>query len=621
MALCVVRVVDRYHTRLNSILVPARGLEPRTIGLKDRCSNQAELRRLNTILPVSGGSPPHRHEAPPDEAALGCSLAPVRTPAALLALVVATLACNPSSSPAPTPETLAADQTLSFPIAQDVADFDPAMISSPADVDILRNVFSGLYRFDDSLKEMPDIATAPPAVSADGLTYTFHVRPNAKFSNGDPITADDFLYSWNRAASKQGDFAALFDVVAGYQEVAAGRTGQMRGLAKVDDTTFTATLVKQAGYFSTLTGLWPFWVVDQKVIASAGEDLWWTKAETLIGSGPFRMTARTPGQSMDFEPVSGWYGGKTGALAHVHVQVVADVAAAVTQYESGVFSLIGYGRQALTPEAATRYVTDAKLRDQLSLVPLGSTFWVGFNMRAGPFAGDAGRPGRHAFSQAIDRRALADAVCNARTTCDVATGGVVSKGLLGYLGDGQDHNTKFDAKAAKDEYAAWDPNGAKVKGLSYVFDTNAFNKAVCTNLQLQWKKNLGVDVGCVEMDRKTFFEQRNGACAYTLFRQSWTADYDHPQDWLDYLFVSGASSSGSCYSNPNLDRIVAQADAAPSTPTASDYRTAGYILVNDSVFAGLLYGVQQYLVHPYVKGAGGNALYDNAWTEARILQR
>jgi len=143
---------------------------------------------------------------------------------------------------------------------------------------------------------------------------------------------------------------------------------------------------------------------------------------------------------------------------------------------------------------------------------------------------------------------------------------------------------------------------------------------VCENLAAQWKKNLAVTVGCVEVDRRTFFDQRNGACAYPMFRQSWAADYDHPQDWFDYLFVTGASSSGSCYSNPNLDKEVSSADAALVTSGTAGYRVAGFMLVNDSIFGGLLYGVQQYLVHPYVKGAGGNALYDNDWTGVRILK-
>jgi oligopeptide transport system substrate-binding protein len=538
----------------------------------------------------------------------------------LIALLLVLLVGKPSTS-LPAPEPLAANQTLSFPIAQDLADLDPALISSPADVDILRNVFSGLYRFDQQLREVPDLAAGQPTMSADGLIYTFRLRHDGRFSNRDPITADDFIYSWNRAAAKQGDYSGLFAAITGYQDVASGKTGQMSGLSKVDDYTFNVTLAKRAGYFITEVGLWPFWTVDQKVIASAGDGVWFTKPDTLVGSGPFRMTARTPGQSMDFEPVATWYGGKTGALTRVHVEVVPDTAAQVTQYESGVYSLIGYGRQGLPAAAATRYTSDAKLKGQLTLVPIGTTFWVGFNLKSGPFAGiDAGHAGRHAFSQAIDREALVDAVCNQQTTCIRATGGVISKGLQGYLGDGADHNVKFDAAAAKSEYQAWDPDGAKVKGLTYTYDTNAFNKAVCDNLAAQWKKNLGVTVGCVEMDRKTFFDQRNGACAYPLFRQSWAADYDHPQDWFDYLFVTGASSSGSCYSNPNLDKVVAGADVKPASAAASDYRVAGFMLVDDSVFGGLLYGVQQYLVHPYVRGAGGNALYDYDWTLVRIVK-
>src|SRR2546426_733670 len=279
----------------------------------------------------------------------------------LIALLLVLTIGRPTST-APIPQPLATDQTLSFPIAQDVSDFDPAQISNAADVDILRNVFSGLYRFDQQLREIPDLATGQPIVSADGLTYTFHLRTDGRFSNGDPITADDFIYSWNRAVARQGDYAGLFALIAGYQDVASGRSGQMTGLAKTDDFTLTASLTRRAGYFFTLVGLWPFWVVDQKVISSAGEDAWSAKPETLIGSGPFRMTARTPGQTMDFEPVAGWYGGKTGALTRVHVDVMADGAAQVAQYESGVYSLIGYARQGLPPAAATRYTTDPKLK-------------------------------------------------------------------------------------------------------------------------------------------------------------------------------------------------------------------------------------------------------------------
>jgi oligopeptide transport system substrate-binding protein len=529
-------------------------------------------------------------------------------------------ACNPTGTAPPPVEVLAADQTLSFPIAKDVADLDPALISTPADVDLMRNVFSGLYRFDDQLHEVPDLAVGMPDVSPDGLTYTFHLRQNAQFSNGDPITADDFIYSWNRAAVKQGDYAWLFNVVAGYQDVADGRSSQLSGLAKIDDYTFASTLTKPAGYWLTEVALWPFWVVDQKVIASAGEDAWFTKAETLVGSGPFRMATRAPGESMDFVPVPGWYGGSTGSITRVHVQVLADLSAQITQYDAGVFSVIGYARQGLSAAAATTYTSDPNLAKELELVPTGSTFWVGFNLKTGPFAGvDTGKAGRHAFSTAIDRKALVDAVCNQGTACMAATGGLISKGMQGYLGDGTDPGVKFDAAAALAEYKAWDPNGSKVKGLTYTYDSSPFNQAVCSNLAAQWKKNLRVKVQCVETDRVSFMDERNGRCAYTAFRQGWNADYDHPQDWFDNLFVTGAPWSGSCYSNPSLDGLVAAADGEKLSDALGSYKTAGYLLVDESALAALVYGVQPYLTHSYVKGAGGNALYDNSWTSARIL--
>ena len=517
------------------------------------------------------------------------------------------------------PEPLAQDQTLSFPIAQDVADFDPAQISSPADVDILRNVFSGLYKFDSKLQEVPDLATAPPTISANGRTYTFQLRKDAKFSNGNPITADDFIYSWTRAVAKQGDYATLFQPLVGYQAVADGKATKLTGLAKLNDYAFTATLTRTFGPWYTVVGLWPFWVVDKKVIDVAGDNAWFTTPETLIGSGPFRVTARSPGQSLDFEPVAKWYGGSTGAITHVHIDVLADLDAQLARYESGVYSLIGYGRQSLSPAAAVRYTGDSKLKSQLQLIPAGTTYWVGFNIVKGPFSGVAGgRPPRDAFSAAIDRNALAAAVCNHGTTCNAATGGLISKGLLGYMGDNADTNTKFDPVAAKAEYLAWDPKKTRIKNLMYVYDTDPFSKAVCINLVGQWQKNLGVLVKCLEVDRKTYFETRNAKCSYTLFRQSWRADYDHPQNWYDYLFATGANSSGACYKNPSFDLSVKTGDGKALTSAMQDYQAAGELLIHDTVYAALVYGVQQYLVHPYVKGASGNALYDNYWSTAKI---
>src|SRR5207237_9195156 len=106
------------------------------------------------------------------------------------------------------------------------------------------------------------------------------------------------------------------------------------------------------------------------------------------------------------------------------------------------------------------------LRSSQAAVPCGARD----DRPSGPLAGAAGKPGRQALATAIERNAVVDAVCSAGTTCMAATGGVLSKGLAGYLGDGADVNAKFDPTAARSEYKAWDPTGSKVKNLSYTYD-------------------------------------------------------------------------------------------------------------------------------------------------------
>jgi len=519
-------------------------------------------------------------------------------------------------------QNLASDQTLSFPMVDDVGNLDPATMSAAVDIDIFRNTYSGLYKFDDQLNEIPDIATGPPTVSTDGLTYTYKLRQNVKFSNGDPVKADDFIFSWNRAAAIQGDYASLLQGVAGYDDVASGKATTMTGLKKIDDYTFSATLSAPAGYWYTENALWTLWVVDQKVVTAAGkatDSNWASDPATAIGTGQFKMSARTPKQSLDFVPVSNWYGGSTGTLTKVHIEIVADQKAQLTKYESNGYSLIGFANQSLTPEDTIRYNTDSQLKKQLNLVAAARTDWIGFNMKTGPFAGDAGKPGRQAFSMAIDRDQLVDIACSKGTTCTKATGGVITKGLKGYLGDNSDPNAVFDAAKAKSMYQQWDPSGSKASGLTYVYNTTAKNKAICDNLASQWKQNLGVTVQCQGQDRASFFNART-KCSYTIFRHSWGADYDHPQDWFDFLFVTGAGSSGSCYSNSQLDSMAKDANTKPLTQSLDSYKAMGKILVDNAVYGALVYGVQPYLVHPYVSGAGGNALYDNYWSEVKILQ-
>src|SRR5712692_1426020 len=532
-------------------------------------------------------------------------------------------------------QNLASDQTLSFPLVDDVGDLDPAHMSAAVDIDIFRNVYSGLYKFDDQLNQVPDIATGPPTISSDGLTFTFKLRQNVKFSNGDPVKASDFVFSWNRAARLQDAYASVFQPIAGYDPVSNGKAHDMTGLKALDDYTLQATLSAPAGYWYTETALWTAWVVDQKVILSAGKEddkAWASDPATAIGTGQFKMTARTAKQSLDFAPVPNWWGGSTGTLTKVHIEIIADQKAQLTKYESNGYSLIGFANGSLTPEDVIRYHSDPQLSKQLTLEPQARTTWIGFNFcdssnpstlckgqKSSPFGGDAGKTLREAFSLAVDRDQLIDIACSKGTACTKATGGVITKGLKGYLGDNTDPYAKFDKTQAQQLLKQGDPDGSKTRNLTYTYNNGAFNKAVCDNLASQWKENLGVTVQCAAQDRASFFNARN-SCNYTIFRHSWGADYDHPQDWFDFLFVTNGGSSGSCYSNSQLDSMAQQANTKPISQSLDTYKQMNKLMVDDCATGNLVYGIQQYLVHPYVTGAGGNPLYDNYWSDVKILQ-
>jgi oligopeptide transport system substrate-binding protein len=525
----------------------------------------------------------------------------------LLGLFVVLAVQSVSCQTAPPPGTqLASDQTLRMPIPYDFSkenQLDPAQVTDELFTSIDLNIFDGLYRYDDQLRVVPDIADGMPAVSADGLTYTFHLKHGVRFSNGEPVTAEDFRYSWNRAAAAQGGNANAFDPVA--------------GLSAPDAYTLVATLSVPAGYWLAELALPVASVVDKNVIKAQGEEVWWTTPEGLIGTGPFKLTSRTPGLNMMFSAVPAWWGDREPTLKHVELDVVPDIGDRWKGYAEGRFDLLGFGTSRLGTKDAAEVAgmrADRAHRGEIHTWSYGRTDWLGFNLQSGPFSGnEAGRALRLAFSQAIDRQKLAQAVCDDGTVCSPATGGLIPKGLDGYLGDGADRGSRFDPVSARATVRRLDPDGSLLRGIIYTFDAEPFHRAVADNLSAQWLANLGVEVTIRGLDSETFGPQRYNE-RLTLFRGSWAVDYNHPQDWFDPLPRLGTATSVS------FQAKVTAADAQPLSLAIVTYMKAGQMVVDDSMLAALLYYVRTVVLKSYVVGYGANALWEYRWTSIRILQ-
>lgn len=537
-------------------------------------------------------------------------------------------------------EDLSPDQTLRFVLQDDITSLDPAHVDAAVDITFLQHVFTGLVKFDNSLKIVPDGAEKLPEVSSDGLKYTFKLRKDLKFSNGDKITSKDWLYSFNRTARLNDAYASNLEPIKGTADVESGKAKTISGLSAPDDYTLVAVLTAPAGYWlSQLAMPTAALVVSQKAIEAAGEDSWWTKPETYIGSGPFKMTKRIPKQVMEFEPVANWWGGSTGALKKVHVDIGIDLASAVKKFESGGLDIVGMANNSPGPDDILRYKADPTRSKLLTIYPGARTTGIGFNMVKGPFAAapgatpgdptskagnDPGHDGRLAFSMAIDRKQLVDIACAKGATCAPATGGYISKGLKGYLGDGADDSAKFDAAAAKALYQKWDPDGKKVQGLKLRYNANPTNNKVYPNVQAQWQQNLGVKVELVPSDFPTLQKERKKK-DIIIGRESWGADYDHPQDWFDNLYICSQAKIGrgndEAYCNKEMDALLARANALPIGPESEAlYKDAQKMMIKDLVWANLFYGTQPYLVQNYVRGAGFNSIMDFSWLGIKILK-
>jgi oligopeptide transport system substrate-binding protein len=608
------------------------------------------------------------------------------------------VACGSSSGQS---QNLASDQTLKFPYFQEFGTLDPGILDAEVDSEIAQNIFNGLTRFDNNLTIQPDIATDVPTasnggVSADGLTYTFHLRKDVTFSNGDKVTSKDVLYSWNRAAALQGPYASNLGAITGFSAVAkatkalglkpkkpgatataaeqqafvdASKNFQtqvetklaandpkfaMSGLTAPDDYTVVAKLDSPAGWFlsaitlESTTGM----VVDQKVIQTNARD-WWTKPETLIGTGAFKMTAHTAKQSADFAPVANWWGSPKPVLTKIHMDIhdPSSQSTDIAAWEQGQYDLVGYGGNSQLPKAdILRIQKDPTEKNYLTLQPKVRTTWVTFNVNSshaakGPFTDQSGTAStltingdaqginlaatsgnahdlRLAFALAVDKDKLANVVC-ANVTCSPAKGGLITKGLLGYWGDDKDPLGKFDASQAKTLLQKADPNGTLVKGLKYSYNTGAPNDDVATFLQDQWQTNLGVKVDLdPHPDASAFISDRLGG-KYVMSRDGWQADYNNPQDWYDNLWGAQAetsTSNSSGYDSKTYDATLAKADALPLDQALPEYQKLQQELSDNVVYIPLYYSVGQFLFKPYLKGAGSNNFFDHYWNEISILQ-
>ena len=449
--------------------------------------------------------------------------------------------------------------------------FDPALMEDFIAIDLGQNLYESVTQFNpETLKIEPALAEKWD-ISPDASVYTFHLRQGVTFSNGDPVTADDIKYSWNRTLTTKGapytfvmaDIKGATDVIASASSTDTTKTKvtEASGIEVVDPQTIKVTLNGPSAYFLYETALWTYGVINKKIVSKCAADkpscFNETGANMGAGTGAYTLDTWNHNQNIKFTVNPKYWGPK--ATVDVEVPIVQDTTTAQAHFENGQLDAI----DGPDPKDLKRIQDDPKLKDMLKSVGQARTVWIGFNVNKAPFGpiGDKKADAlRQAINMGMDRQQIIDLALSGAGQ-PVTT--LLPKGVPGY----QDFAAyKFDPEAAKAKLAEAGYPNCQGLDLTYMTREREVEKAVGTQIQAQFKDNLGCNIKVQGVTWADFLDARE-AHQYDMFYGSWGQDYPDPQDWLFALFDSsqiegepGATGNGNTeyYKNPEFDKLFAQ---------------------------------------------------------------
>lgn len=439
------------------------------------------------------------------------------------------------------------DGFLVWNIAVDPQTWDPTLNSQVYGQHIINNMFEGLTRVVNGVDVEPGMAVKWD-ISDDLKTYTFHLRDGLKWSDGKPLTAHDFEYSWKRGCDSAvaSDYTRLFtENIVGAEEF-FNKTGSRDdvGVKALDDKTFEVKLKIPAPYLLNLTSLPAFNPVRQDIIEAKPEG-WEKNPSTCISNGPFKLAEYKTGSHITLIKNENYWAADKIKLKGIIALMIQDGTLALNAYDNGEIQILD--SISIPIEQIPRL---QKEDPNFAIVPHMGTSFLTFNVD-NPVLKDIRI--RKAFSLAIDRTLLVQQVTKA--------GQIPATGFIP-IGMNFSDNTsirKLDANGiAVPEYGidpsralvyearklladAGYPNGKGLPEITYVYNTNENNKKIAEAFQKMWKQNLGVEVKLVNQDWDEFFETKiNGE--YMIARGGWLGDYGDPMALLELFTLNSASN-------------------------------------------------------------------------------
>jgi peptide/nickel transport system substrate-binding protein/oligopeptide transport system substrate-binding protein len=523
----------------------------------------------------------------------------------LAAIILA--GCGTASTGGP---NLAASQVLKFANigTQDIKTTDPALAPDLNSAQAIYLLYSGLVTLDaKTLQIKPDIAKNWD-ISSDGKTYTFHIRSGIKFSNGDPVTAQDFAYSMDRAMDPnlKSNVASLYlGNIVGALDRNAGKVPSIIGTGVIvkDDLTLQVNLTAPAGYFLDAMTYPTSWAIDKKVVDQFGTN--WADQHSA-GTGPFQLKSWDHRVQLTFVPNPNWYGTKSH-LTEIDMPMFADAPTAFKSYQTKEIDIDNL------VDSADYSTAKALGPKQFSESPYLAIQYVSPNWNVPPFDN---LQVRQAFAYAVDRDTIAN---NTLRGADYPSDHVVPQGQPGY-----NPNLKglpFDPAKAKQLLQSVYPDVSKMPAVTLEYPKGGDGDKLAAELQSEYQQYLGVHVALNPVD----FEQLIND-VYTgkvqFYQLGWIADYPDAQDWTSIQFVTGSANNIMNFHDTNLDSLCAQADVEQDQAKRNSlYNQAEELAVDEVGWIPIfqqknLYSFQTY-IHGFVQDSGGLTPQD-VWGDVYI---
>ena len=522
---------------------------------------------------------------------------------ALVALGLVLAACtSPSASTEPSgsaqpsvSQAPPAEQVLRVDIGNEPPSLDPTQATDSASIQVLRSTTYPLAYFDGDLNVVPGLADDWD-VSADGTEITFHLGAH-KYSNGDDIVAEDFVYSWQRLSDPReaaGYSYVLADVV-GYDEISAIDTATATdaeidaalltlGVSAPDSSTFVVKLKHAASYFVYIATLWV--TVPQK----AG--MTWGEADGYVSSGPMIMTEWNHNSNVVLEPNTEW-GGDPVTIARIELSMIDDPAASLAAYEADELDI-----GAVPTQEIGRIQDDPQLSGEVLEGAVLSIYYFGFDMKDpnGPFA--QSRLLRRAFSEAIDKQTM---IATTFSGIGTVAHSLVPPGMPGYQTDAF---IPYDVTQAQADFAA----GLAELGitaddlqLEVGYNSGSNHEDKVDFLVEQWRTAFGVEVEAVGLEWGAYLTRLNED-PFDIFRLGWGADYPHPNNFTTDLISCTSGNNNMGYCNPDVDALLQQAAVKKDLDEqVALYNQAQEMFMADAPLIPLRYGQRFTLVKPWVQ--------------------